>query len=161
MSSKAPVRSDKKSEAEPQSISSIVIYLCLAVILLVSGFIAFSFLNDRTVIINERRLNVLVADSSAERQQGLSGRNRLKDNEGMLFEFDSDGVYCFWMKDMKFAIDMIWLDKNKKVVHVQENATPDSYPESFCPNSEARYVLEISAGNANKIDIKLGDQVTF
>lgn len=161
MSNKMPESNGAKTESVPKSAKTILLLVLAAVFVLLAGVIAFSFLNDESVTINNKRLNVTVADSSSERERGLSGRERLSDKEGMLFIFDSDGVYCFWMKDMKFNIDMIWLDKDKKVIHIQENATPDSYPETFCPNQEARYVLEVGAGNARKLEIKRGDKATF
>ncbi len=161
MSNKTPENSDAKTASAPKASPSVIISLCLAAIVLLLGAVFFSLLNDRTVTINGKRFTVTVADSPEERQQGLSGRDRLNDSEGMLFEFDSDGVYCFWMKDMQFAIDMIWLDKNKKVVHIQENAAPESYPESFCPETEARYVLEIKNGGVKANSITVGDQASF
>ena len=81
-----------------------------------------------------------------ERAQGLSGRSGLADNEGMLFIFDYDARHGFWMKDMLFALDIIWLDADMNVVHAETDVSPDTYPRSFVPTVPARYVLEINAG---------------
>lgn len=102
-----------------------------------------------------------VVDDPSERQQGLSGRERLVEGTGMLFVFEETGEHCFWMKDMRFSIDMIWLDGNKKVVDIREAVTPESYPESFCPDEPARYVIELNAGAARQAGIAVGSELKF
>ncbi len=97
-----------------------------------------------------------IVDTVASRAQGLSGRASLGESEGMLFVFPVDDVHGFWMKDMNFAIDMIWIDAGKKVVHIAANATPESYPASFVPASAARYVLEVPAGWAARNNVSVG-----
>jgi len=106
-------------------------------------------------------LNVYVAKSEEERTSGLSPFASLKENEGMAFVFENPGSYGFWMKDMKFAIDMIWLDENTNIVGIKENATPLSYPEVFKPQKVAKYVLEVNSGFVQKYNLKIGDKVTF
>lgn len=138
-----------------------VVYVVMAMLLLITSAILFSLLPDRTLTIDGQRLNVVTASTSEDRARGLSGRERLGNREGMLFVFDSPSPYCFWMKDMNFPIDIIWLDSNKKVVTVKENATPESYPEPFCPSQEAQYVLEVASGKADEWGITVGDQAQF
>lgn len=95
-----------------------------------------------------------VADTEAERVQGLSGVERLDPNGGLLMKFDSDGQWGIWMKDMKVSIDIIWLDSNKKVVYIVKNASPAlSTDKVFTPNSPARYVIELPAGSVDKAAI--------
>jgi uncharacterized membrane protein (UPF0127 family) len=65
------------------------------------------------------------------------------------------------MKDMKFALDMIWLDESKKVVTVKANVTPDTYPGSFCPDGPAQFVIEVPAGTAAGYKFEPGSQVRF
>lgn len=84
-----------------------------------------------------------IARTPEARSRGLSGREGLGENDGLLFIFEEPGYPGFWMKDMKFAIDIIWLDENLTVVDVTKNAAPDSYPQIFHPKSPAQYVLEI------------------
>lgn len=107
--------------------------------------------------IGEAYFNFNIADTTAERTQGLSGKEQLKDTQALLFAFDSADKHCFWMKDMKFAIDILWFDADKKLVYEKRGITPETYPESFCPEVPAKYVVEVTAGVAEKNQIKLGD----
>lgn len=100
--------------------------------------------------IGERTLSLFVADSFEERAQGLSGQTSLPDGTGLLFIFDEDGDHGIWMKEMQFAIDIVWFDENRCVVSVKHNATPESYPEVFYPTRDTRFVLEVTAGVAQE-----------
>lgn len=97
-----------------------------------------------------------VADTEEARNKGLSGRKSLANDEGLVFVFDLPGKHCFWMKDMSFPIDIIWLDSAKKVVHIEQHVAPDSYPKTFCPVKDATHVVELAAGEAKKTDIREG-----
>jgi len=110
----------------------------------------------RTVTIGGVLVHVEVVDNDALRAQGLSGHAPLAPDEGMLFVFDADGIYPFWMKDMLFSIDILWLDAQGRVVHIEKNVSPETYPASFTPGSPARYVLEVPAGFADQHDIQIG-----
>ena len=93
---------------------------------------------------------------------GLSGREEISRDDGMMFVFDNETTErCFWMKGMNFAIDMIWLDADKKVVFIKENATPETYPESFCTDEPAQYVLEVVTGRAAQLGIEEGVELRF
>lgn len=102
-----------------------------------------------------------IADTDILQEKGLSFRESLSPQTGMLFVFDTHDVYHFWMKDMKFAIDMIWLDENKKVVYIEEFVDPSTYPESFGPETPTQYVIEIPAGDTTKVGLRVGDVVSF
>ncbi len=102
---------------------------------------------------------VSVADTARTRQLGLSGRSRLSADEGMLFVFPEDGKYAFWMKDMRFSIDIIWLSAAGSIVHITRSVSPDTYPRTFESDTPARYVLELSAGYVGAHDVKIGDIV--
>lgn len=106
-----------------------------------------------------QNVRVEIADTPAERELGLSGRERLGEKEGMIFVFDSPGRHAFWMKDMLFPLDIIWLDENLKVIYIKKDARPESYPEIFLPGEDAKYVLEVVAGFADKYNLKEGDGV--
>ena len=134
----------------------------LALFMLVfGGFLLFrgvsGLLDDTHQVVAPRgRINAEFVETPELREMGLSGREGLGRNNGMLFVFDNETVNrCFWMKDMKFSIDMIWLDSDKKVVHIQENVSPDTYPESYCPDAPAQYVLEVEAGRAEQLGIDM------
>ncbi len=94
-------------------------------------------------------------------RQGLSGRISMPVDQGMLFVFDRSSRYCFWMKDMRFPIDIIWLSTDKKVLHLEENVEPKTYPNNFCPGQAAQYVIEVNSGVARKAKIEEGKQLQF
>jgi uncharacterized membrane protein (UPF0127 family) len=79
----------------------------------------------------------------------------------MLFVFDKPSIYPFWMKDMNFPIDMIWIGENDEVVYIEKNAQPDSYPETFVSSQNAKYVLEVISSFSEKNNLKVGDRVEF
>lgn len=98
-----------------------------------------------------------IADTDALHTRGLSGHKPLAENEGMLFVFPKDGLYGFWMKDMLFPLDILWLDSEYRIIDVREGATPESYPQIFTPSTPARYVLELSSGFFSKHKLKNGN----
>jgi uncharacterized membrane protein (UPF0127 family) len=104
-----------------------------------------------------------VVGTEAARQKGLSGRPCIKDNQAMLFVFETNDTtnHCFWMKDMRFAIDMVWLDANKRVVYRVLDVQPNTYPHSFCPGLPTRYVLEVKAHTADKLGLAVGTRTFF
>lgn len=109
--------------------------------------------------IGKTDLRVELARTSAERSQGLSGRPVLPENEGMLFVFDEPGLYEFWMKEMKFPLDIVWIDEQKKVVDITSYVSQASFPERFTSRVPARYVLEANAGWAAEHGVKLGTAI--
>lgn len=109
--------------------------------------------------IGGRPVYVDIADTPALREQGLSGRKILKDNEGMLFVFDTPTKPGFWMKEMNFPIDIIWINEESLVADVSENLLPSSYPQIFSPRTEIKYVLEVPAGFVKKNNVKIGDKM--
>ena len=90
-------------------------------------------------------INAEIADTQAKRELGLSGRLALPADHGMLFVFDQPGRHGFWMKDMNFPIDIIWLDENKQIIGTTKNLQSASSPQIFYPPQEIRYALEIKA----------------
>ena len=96
--------------------------------------------------------------------KGLSVKNQLRENESMLFVFEEPLRHTFWMKDMKFPIDIIWLDSNGKIVHIEENLMPCPLVlicPSYAPNADSQYVLETIAGFAQRHDFSLGTTIKF
>ena len=138
----------------------------ILIIVFLVGFFLINYFpskkeNIRYVKIVGQDIKVDLADTNESRAQGLSGRSDLKENEGMLFIFEHEGVYPFWMKDMNFDIDIIWINKDLKVVYVKKNATPESYPKTYIPSENAKYVLEVLSGFSDKNNLKIGDSVLF
>jgi len=111
--------------------------------------------------IGKNNLSVAIADDNCKTSLGLSGISELKEDEGMLFLFEKLGSHGFWMKNMKFPIDILWLDNNFKVVGMENNVSPDSYPKTFGKGYISMYVLEVPSGYSQKNNIKVGDQIIF
>ena len=115
----------------------------------------------KEVMLGNTLFTLEVADTFALHERGLSYRQSLAPQTGMLFVFDTPGMYYFWMKDMNFPIDIIWLDQNKKVVHIEHSLSPSTYPDSFGPETPTQYVIEIPAGEAKQANFVIGDTVNF
>ena len=128
-----------------------------AIFVAVLSYIVLS--EDPHVIVGDTSVKILLADTPQKRTQGLSGRESLAKDEGMLFVFPEEGIYGFWMKDMRFSIDILWLNSAGEVVHIVENASPESYPASFTPEKAAQYVLELPAGFVRAHGVTLGSLV--
>lgn len=108
-------------------------------------------------IVNGKVLSLEIADSPEERRVGLSFRDPLPENHGMLFIFGREQAYSFWMMDMKFSLDIIWIDSDGIVVHIENEVPPCSAAcPSYQPNVSALYVLEVNAGFADSIDLRAG-----
>ncbi|MCX6741470.1 MAG: DUF192 domain-containing protein [Candidatus Parcubacteria bacterium] len=101
-----------------------------------------------------------VADQPAQRARGLSGRTSLAPDRGMLFAFPQSAIQSFWMKEMNFSLDIIWINNNQ-IVEVWPNApTPvGNRIPSYQPKNLANYVLEVPAGSLEKYGWQLGDAV--
>jgi len=95
--------------------------------------------------------------------KGLMFRKGLGKNEAMLFVFNQEGMHSFWMKNTLIPLDIIWLDKDKKVVEITKNAQPcpSQKCQSYRNQQPAKYVLEINAGMAEKIGLSIGNTLLF
>jgi uncharacterized membrane protein (UPF0127 family) len=116
------------------------------------------------VSVNGIELVAYVAATNEQKAKGLSVKDTLPEYEAMLFVFETAQEHSFWMKNMKFPIDIIWLDSDKAVVHIEHNLQPCSFDllcPSYKPNNNALYVLETVAGFAQKHDIVEGTRVEF
>jgi uncharacterized protein len=135
-------------------------------ILIVGGaltvlFLRFQSVHKPTLQIGTTRITVDLAESPAAREQGLSGRTALGRKEGMLFIFPEPGTYGFWMKDMLFPIDIIWIDSNWRVIGTSPNLAPETFPEGFYPPSPAQYVLEVPSGFSTVEAVSIGSAVSL
>ncbi|MEX0881334.1 MAG: DUF192 domain-containing protein [Candidatus Saccharimonadales bacterium] len=117
--------------------------------------------NDKTVTISSAQIKAEVVQSPAEREKGLSGRRCIEPDKGMLFVFDKPGQYPFWMKDMKFPIDIVWIDASHTVVGLDIDVAPSTYPDAFVSEKPAQYVLELQANRSKDLKIGLGTPVNF
>jgi uncharacterized membrane protein (UPF0127 family) len=114
-------------------------------------------LSKPVIKLNDISLTVDQAVTPEEQELGLSGRKSLEEDEAMLFPFKESEKHYFWMKDMKFPIDMIFMDKDLKVVYIKKNALPESYPSVYGGEVDSEYVLEVAAGISDKANLKIGD----
>lgn len=117
-----------------------------------------------TLKIRDVTLNLEVANTPAKKSLGLGKRDSINKNSGMLFDFtqDPDARPSFWMKDMRFNIDFLWI-KNSKVIQLDKNfpAPKNSFDElpTISPSSPIDYVLEVNSGFIEEHKIEVGDSV--
>lgn len=115
----------------------------------------------RTLALNGRMITVEVVSSTADVQQGLSDRPSMTADRGMLFEMGVRGIYAFWMKDMHFPLDIIWIDGDR-VVEIAADLPPPGplgLPVTHTPGAEADRILEVNAGVAAEAGLKIGDEI--
>lgn len=98
------------------------------------------------VHIGAMQIPVIIADSQPLREKGLSGVSNLSPYGGMFFVFETEGFFGFWMKEMKFPLDIVWIDATMRIVGIEYARFPESYPEVFLPTTPVKYVLEVPAG---------------
>ena len=122
--------------------------------------LAFDF-QSTTLFASKGSVKVFIANNDQDREQGLSGTSVLPNGTGVLFVFDNPGKYGFWMKDMNFPLDIIWIGKDKKIVGVTKNVLPKSYPFVFMPPSDILYVLEMNTGSVNSFGLTSGSNISF
>ncbi len=108
-------------------------------------------------------LKVFVAESSSEVAQGLSGRHGLRDGEGMLFIFGNPSIQTFWMQDMLFDIDMIFIRDNI-IVDIAKNMPkpkPYEWPATYSSKNSADMVLEVNSGLSDRNGWEVGDSINY
>ncbi|MBX4205108.1 MAG: DUF192 domain-containing protein [Candidatus Doudnabacteria bacterium] len=120
---------------------------------------------DRVVQIKQNKLTVQLADTPEKRTAGLSGVPSIGETEGMLFLFSEPQTPSFWMKDMKFGIDFIWINGNR-IVGITDNikpepGVPDANLVRYAPQAKADKVLEVNAGWTIRHDVNTGDTLTI
>ena len=106
-------------------------------------------------------IEVSVADTASSRARGLSGTDSLPWGTGKLFIFDTPDRYSFWMKDMRYPLDIVWIDSTWRVVDITYNVAPESYPTTFSPSIPVQYVLELNTGDEVTKSLSVGTELTF
>ncbi len=103
-----------------------------------------------------------IADTPELRSRGLMFREHLNDAEGMLFVFDYEGRWSFWMKNTLIPLDIIWIDNNFRIIHI-EKAVPcvEETCVSYSPSAPARYVVEVNHGYTERNGVGIGDPVSI
>lgn len=115
----------------------------------------------QVLYVNEHPIFIQVVTGGEEQERGLGGLDSLPTDQGMLFSFKESDLYAFWMKDMRFPIDIIWVGANLVVVDIAKDVPPGSYPAIFRPRAPALSVLELNAGSAERYGVNIGDRLHF
>jgi uncharacterized protein len=104
-----------------------------------------------------------LAVTDAERARGLMFRERIQPDQGMLFVFEEEGLHSFWMKNTLIPLDILWLGRDRRIVHIAADVPPckaDPCP-SYGPDIPASFVLELKAGEARARGLKPEDRLEF
>ena len=147
----------------PHQFTVLALLICLGAL---SSFGCGS-IGQHEVTINKVVFTVELADTPSKRAQGLSNRSNLTPKTGMLFAFNQEGGFPFWMKNMRFPVDFVWIDKRCMINQITQAVpppaanTPDANLLIYRPQKPFIYMLEINAGETSQFEIKAGDQVSF
>jgi uncharacterized membrane protein (UPF0127 family) len=120
-----------------------------------------SYRHDTTIKANSDYIDAEVPENGQKKGIGLGARPCIGADQGMLFVFSKPDNYNFWMKDMKFPIDIVWINENKLVIGTTANISPATYPKTYTSSAPAKYVLELRAGRAQQLNIAEGTNLSF
>jgi uncharacterized membrane protein (UPF0127 family) len=138
---------------------------CCVVLLAAACLMIYERTNNRAICqhldTGSRCWRIETATTNQEQDRGLGGRSHLDQDQAMIFLFEQAGSHGFWMKDMHFPIDIIWLDDKKSIVHIEKSVSPDSYPTVFSSPTPARYVIEVAAGTSELLSWDIGTTLQF
>ena len=150
-----------------------VFFILAFVIVLSTIFIFIMFDGERNNLDNLKtsevcfKNNCFIVELAKTQEQitrGLMFRESMDANKGMLFVFGREEQHSFWMKNTLIALDIIWIDANKRVVHIEKDMRPciaGQECEKIKSNESAKYVLELNAGIADKIGLKINHELYF
>lgn len=141
------------------------VFFLVSFFLLIAFFVFKFFYNASDlggphVRIGSALFSVEIADTEQQRERGLGNRDALCDTCGMLFLFDSSGKYAFWMKDMRFPLDILWI-RDGKIVHIERNVDFRNQYKVYHSEQPADRVLEVNAGICTQWSIQEGDMVAL
>lgn len=137
--------------------------IILVVLLIIAGFLIIMEKDKAKICFDENCFKVNLALTERERKRGLMFKEDLAPDEGLLFVYNKSSIYSFWMKNVSFPLDIIWISQNKEVVEIKRNVLPcqdDSCPK-INPGKKAKYVLEIKGGLSEEMGIFVGDKASF
>ena len=151
--------------------------IIFALLIVIAAFILFGFqslthnpvqqinnnLPQAKITINQKTFDVWLAKTDAEHEHGLSGWQKLQDNQGMLFIFNKPSIQSFWMKDMNFDLDIIFISDNKITEIAKYLPAPRfiEWPATYITTQPADQVLEVNAGTADSLNWKIGDKILY
>ena len=147
-------------------ILTVILFFSVVLLLIVNNKL---FSNDQSkeenkitkVCIKKNCFDIEIADTAQEREIGLMNREFLALDSGMLFVFEKEDVYNFWMKNTLIPLDIIWINKDNRISFIKENASPckTDICETFGPNEKSIYILEINGGLVKKMGLGVGDLI--
>jgi uncharacterized protein len=118
--------------------------------------------------INGHTIEAEIAETPAERAKGLMFREYLKEDSGMLFIFPNSGKHSFWMANTYIPLDILWINAEKQIVHIEENVPPcketgniKAICTQYKPTKDAKYVLEVNAGWVKEHNVALNSKIDF
>ena len=144
-----------------------ILIFALAGTFLVGGVSIFSSSNagihdqKQYLLLPDKKIELIVVSTPETRTRGLSGMESLSEDSAMLFVFMDPDAYGIWMKEMKFPIDIVWLDEKNKILKIEQNVSPNTYPTVFFPPQKSLYILEANAGFAEKNALSVGKILNF
>lgn len=116
-----------------------------------------------TIDIKNHQFDLEIAKSLSEKSRGLSSRTSLCGNCGMIFVYSNESYYPFWMKDTLIPLDMIWLDKNGRIVTIHtahpQLDTPPTQLKAYRNSDPAQFIIELNAGKSEEIGLNVGDTI--
>lgn len=134
----------------------------LLFLLLLFLVISFGSAKQNRVCFKDSCFNVRLLIDDEELALGLMFKESLGQNKGMLFIFEKEGRYGFWMRNMLFPLDIIWINENQEAVFMARNMQPCSRVcRTIMPDKKAKYVLEVNAGTIERINLNLRDEFEF
>ncbi len=115
------------------------------------------------VRINSIKVKADIADNPLSHAIGLMFRKSLPENSGMLFDFKFEFYPKIWMAFMRFPIDIVWANKDKRIIHIEQDVQPATLLnlKAYAPSRPARYVLEVPAGFVRKNKVTVWDTLEF
>jgi len=116
---------------------------------------------NKSLIAGDFSIPVAIAGTPALQEQGLSDTDSLPADSGMLFVFSKPDKVGFWMKDMRYPLDFVWIDSAMKIVAIDSDIAADTYPTIFYPPKPVLYVLEVNANFSTAHHLSVGQQLTL
>lgn len=137
-------------------------FIVLIIFIIILSIFLIRNNSEPEVCLEESCFFVELAKTSAEKSKGLMFRESLENDKGMLFIYDSDGEYNFWMKNTLIPLDIIWIDSEGKIAYIKHEAQPcGDECKTIRPQKNARFILEINGGIAEELGMNLGDKFDF
>lgn len=149
-----------------KKIKTLGLFSILGLLIVIPALFVIKFIppetHYKTVKISDVVIKAEVADTLPKRIEGLMSKKILPEKEGMLFIFNEENYHGIWMMNMRFPIDIIWIDKDLKIVDIAEDAQPCKFKcPIYRPDSKASYVLEVNSGFAKENKLQIGDYISI